>query len=155
MATVSITPAVSEQIIAFVDLRGYHRHICSKLSPGQIFEFLTSYYSVAQLALARDEGQIVKFIGDAMLLLFPAVEPRDAMNTLETLKTETDSFLALRGYDSCLCIKAHIGTVAVGTLGEGDLQNIDVCGVAVNQTALLPAGEWSLSKELQLKLELD
>ena len=147
------TPTLSEQIIVFADLRGYHRHICSKLGPGQIFDFLSEYYSAVQSSLDGCDGQVIKFIGDAILLLFPATDPRDTIDTLEKLKTEIDLFLSRGGYHSQLCIKAHVGTVAIGRMGEGSLERLDVCGLAVNQTALLPGEEWSLSRELQKKME--
>jgi class 3 adenylate cyclase len=154
MKTPAATPTVGEQVIAFADLIGFHRTICSKLSPEEIFAFLSEYYSAAQAALDGSEGRIVKFIGDAMLILHAATDPRKAVDDLRRLKTAMDSFFAKRGHESLFRVKAHIGTVACGSIGTGELERFDVCGVAVNQAALLPDGEWILSDELQKKIGL-
>jgi adenylate cyclase len=153
MKTAINTPTVSEQIIALADLRGFHRHVCAKLSPEEIFTFLSEYYSVVQRVMDGAEGRIIKFIGDAILLVFRATDPDSAINTLKELKSETDIFLSQAGYDSRLCIKAHVGRVAIGTIGERELERLDICGLAVNQTALLPNDEWILSDDLQRRTD--
>jgi adenylate cyclase len=145
-------PTVSDQVVAFADLRGYHRNICSKLNPEETFGFLSEYYAAAHSALDETKGRIVKFIGDAILLVFPAASPHEAVEALRKLKTAIDAFLSEAGYDSRLCIRIHVGTVAAGMIGRGELERFDVFGIAVNETALLPNGEWVLSDELQKRI---
>lgn len=152
MKTTIPAPAVCEQIIAYVDLSGYHRRICSQQSPEETYAFLSAYYATAQHALNDSNGRIVKFIGDALLLLFPSTNPKAAITALRKLKTAVDSFLVQGGLDSHVCIKAHVGIVAAGMLGTGALERFDVCGMAVNHAALLPGGEWVLSEELQSRI---
>src|SRR6478672_4481577 len=98
MKSTAAAPTTTEQIIAFGDLSGFHRAICSRLSPEETFHFLSEYYATAQQALEGSEGRIVKFIGDAMLLLFPAHKPQDAIARLRALKLALDSFLATGRY---------------------------------------------------------
>jgi class 3 adenylate cyclase len=145
-------PTVAEQIIAFADLRGYHRQICLRLSPAATFHFLADYYAVAQGALAGSEGRVIKFIGDGLLLTFPASDPQGAIAALQQLKASTDAFLTAGGYNASLGIRAHLGLVAAGWIGEGDLRRFDLAGLAVNETALLPHDEWVLSATLQQRL---
>ena len=54
-------------------------------------------------------------------------------------------------HDSRFRLKAHIGLVAAGAIGVGELERFDVCGAAVNQAALLPNDEWVLSSELRAR----
>lgn len=93
------TPIVSEQIIVLADLSGYHRHICSELTPEKTFAFLSEYYSTVQSALDGSPGRIVKFMGDAILLIFPPHDPTQALAVLRPLKTTVDGWLA-RGQSS-------------------------------------------------------
>jgi class 3 adenylate cyclase len=139
----TLTPAiVSEQIIAFVDLVGYHSRICARLAPQEAFEFLAEYYSVVQRASEGSNARIVKFIGDSILILFPAESASDALASLREVKTAVDGWLDQGRFDSRLRIKAHVGEVAAGSLGGCAF---DVCGIAVNETALLPDGDWVVS----------
>ncbi|HWA27354.1 MAG TPA: adenylate/guanylate cyclase domain-containing protein [Lacunisphaera sp.] len=146
------TPAVTEQVVAFADLSGYHRVICSRLSPEETFAFLGEYYATVQRALEGSAGKIVKFIGDAALIVFPAADAKPAVAALHNLKAAVDAFLAQSGHDSRLRVKAHVGQVAAGPIGSGELERFDVCGLAVNQAALLADEEWNLSAELKAKI---
>jgi class 3 adenylate cyclase len=147
------TPIVEEQIVAFADLSGYHRQICSKLSPEETFGFLSEYYATVQAALDGSAARIVKFFGDTILIVFPSRDPDDALDALQKLTTSIDAFLSAGHYDSRLRVKAHVGMVASGPVGVGELETVDVCGVTVNQTALLPNGEWVLSEDLQKRIK--
>lgn len=153
MKSILTAPVVEEQIIAFADLSGYHRRICSKLSAEETFVFLSEYYAVTQRALEGSAGRIVKFIGDAILIVFPSCDPNQSISVLRELKGAIDEFLSRGHHDSRFRIKAHVGMVAAGAVGFGELERFDVCGIAVNQTALLPDGEWVLSGELQKRIQ--
>ena len=146
MKTLSTRPTVSDQIIAFADLIGYHRHICARRTPEEGFEFLTEYYSIVQRVCEGSDARIVKFMGDSILILFRAESPDAALDALREMKAEIDSWLVRSGHDSRLRIKAHVGEVAIGSLGGAEF---DVCGLAVNETALLPDREWVLSDVLR------
>lgn len=145
-------PTIAEQIVAFADLSGYHRAICSKLSPEETFAFLSDYYATVQRVVDGSAGRVVKFIGDAVLLVFPSRDPAQAIAVLRELKTAVDAFLAERRHESRLRVKAHVGPVAAGRVGSGELERFDVCGLAVNHAAMLPDQEWVLSDELQGRL---
>ncbi|MGF1678796.1 MAG: adenylate/guanylate cyclase domain-containing protein [Candidatus Methylacidiphilales bacterium] len=152
MNTPIVTPTVSDQIIAFADLHGFHRCICAQLNPEETFSFLSEYYAAVQAVMEGSEGKIIKWMGDAALLSFPASSPDGAIHILRTIKSETDLFLARKGHKAYMCIKAHVGLVAMGSLGNGEWARLDICGLAVNQTALLPHEEWVLSDELKKKM---
>ncbi len=148
----SAPPVLCEQIIAFADVTGYHRLICAQLKPEEVFAFLGEFYAVAQAALAGTEGRIVKFIGDAAMVVFPAERPGEAVAALRKLQGAVNEFLARAGYESQLRIRAHVGPVAVGVLGSGELERFDIAGLAVNEAALLGRGEWVLSEELRRRV---
>jgi len=88
-----------------------------------------------------------------MLIVFPSDRPDEAIDALRKLKARIDLLLAQGGHDSALRIKAHVGSVAMGKIGRGELERFDVFGLTVNQAALLPAGEWVISAELQRRLQ--
>ena len=137
---------IVERVIAFLDLKGYHRLIAANLSEAELFNFLSDYYSlVSSLVDDECEGEIIKFLGDGILVVFPPSKISPSIDRLKTIKERTDLFLKGQGFDTVLCVKAGIGLVAYGELGKGK----DIVGRAVNEVALLPDGEFVLSQALK------
>jgi class 3 adenylate cyclase len=140
---------IVERVIAFLDLQGYHRLIATQLSEAELFNFFSDYYSLVSSLVDEGEGEIIKFLGDGILVIFPPSKISISINTLKTIKEKTDLFLKSQGFASVLCVKAGIGSVAYGELGKGK----DIVGRAVNEVALLPDGEFVLSEALKEKID--
>jgi class 3 adenylate cyclase len=90
---------------------------------------------------------VVKCIGDAMLLSFPAVAASAAVLALRQLKSEGDAWLAQRGIPCHHLIKAHLGPVLSGPIGAPGQERPDVYGKAVNICATLESGPLVLSPQ--------
>ncbi len=96
--------------------------------------------ALAGSRVAAAGGRVVKFIGDAMLAVFPSEHAEQGVLALLELKDVADEFMAQQGWDCRLAAKAHFGSVAEGRFSHGTEQRYDVLGKAVNTAARLEAG---------------
>jgi adenylate cyclase len=109
---------------------------------------MNAYYELAGSAIRGAGGQVVKFIGDAMLVAFPTEMAERGILALLDLKDSADRFMEGEGWDCRLVAKAHFGPVAAGEFGAGPDRRYDVLGKTVNVAARLEAsGGVALSAE--------
>jgi adenylate cyclase len=138
----------------FSDLRNF-THLTETLATEQVLELLNEYFELVAAAVTARGGEILRFIGDAMLIVFPiddnmcqqtacnaAIEAAiDAQRTLLSLNHR-------RGKHAQPPIEfgvgLNIGEVVYGNVGSPDRLDFTVMGPAVNRTARLE----SLTREL-------
>src|SRR5262245_27987527 len=94
---------IVERVITFLDLQGY-RLIATTLSEAELFNFLSDYYSLVSSLVDESDGEIIKFLGDGILVIFPTSKISLSIDTLKTIKEKTDLFLKSRGFSSVLCV---------------------------------------------------
>jgi class 3 adenylate cyclase len=94
-------------------------------------------------------GKIVKFIGDAIFIIFPHYLAKKGIKALQDLKEKVDDFFKNEGVECVLHVKAHIGSVTYGRVGMKDNKHFDVFGHEVNVAALLSRGGFVLSSKLE------
>jgi adenylate cyclase len=138
----------------FSDLRNF-THLTETLPAEQILEMLNEYFEFVSAAVTARGGEILRFIGDAMLIVFPiddnlcnqtacnaAIDAAiDAQSTLETLNHRRRR----RGQPEIkFGVGLNLGEVIYGNVGAPDRLDFTVMGPAVNRTARLE----SLTKEL-------
>ena len=93
----------------------------------------------------RAGGRVVKFIGDAALLVFPEDAVDRGVEGLLQLKDTVDDLMQERGWDCRLAVKAHFGTTVAGPFGAAGAKRFDVIGKAVNTAATLDSTGVTLS----------
>ena len=108
----------------------------------ELAETIDAYYEHVGAAVRTGGGRVVKFEGDAALIVFPATAVDRGVEALLALKDSVDDLMARRGWECRLIAKVHFGTV-------------DVIGKAVNVAALLDATGVTLSVEAFRKLGPD
>ena len=81
-------------------------------------------------------GHVVKFMGDAALLIFPDDSVDSGVLALVSLKRETDCWLRSRGYPARLAVKAQYGKVFAGPFGPPEHRWFDIIRRAVNIDAV-------------------
>ena len=128
--------------ILFCDLRGY-TSMSESRAPGAVLDVLERYFDVVGSAIADGRGDIIKFVGDAILAIFPAPAEvledastravRSALHALAALEQEN------RGRDWPIEVGfgIHAGSVFFGNVGTGSRLDFTVIGAAVNQAARL------------------
>ncbi len=135
--------ATVEAAIMVVDLRGFTR--ISELWPrDDVIALLNDYFDAVCCPVERNGGEILKFMGDGLLAIFPldrpdaggatlraADEARRAMRDLNRARAAQD--LEALGYG----IGIHAGAVMYGNIGSRTRLDFTVIGPAVNVAARL------------------
>ena len=125
-----------EMSVLFSDMRNFTM-ISEKLSPQQSFKFLNNYLDKMTPAINDNQGFIDKYIGDAIMALFPkkpddAVQAAIEMNkALKLLNKDKDSDPINMG------IGIHMGTLVLGTIGKDTRMETTVISDTVNSSARL------------------
>jgi class 3 adenylate cyclase len=103
-------------------------------------DFLHGYYSVAEDAVGSSGGRIVKFIGDAVLAVFPDSAAAGAVSAAVSMRRDVERLGQQAGFPVRLGVSVHMGTAVETELGKGSSRRPDVIGRTVNQTFLLGRG---------------
>jgi adenylate cyclase len=138
-------------IVALVDVAGFAK-ACERKSNAEIFRVLEQFYELVGTIVESVGGTVVKFMGDAALLVFSVDQPASAVDALQSVRKQTKSLWTAFD-DSCQVVaRAHLGPVRCGELGVRDDKRFDVIGNTVNQLARMPVGKLELSPELRDRL---
>jgi class 3 adenylate cyclase len=131
-------------LIAFLDLSRFSAQT-RRLDDAALAEVVDEFYERVAAAVTGAGGRVVKFMGDAALVVFPADHADDGVGMLLGLKGEIDDWLASIGWECRLAVRAHVGTVMAGAYGGAGDKRFDVIGSEVNTAAMLEGGGVSLS----------
>jgi len=145
------TPTEDNLVVSFSDILLFAKN-CESMSARQIFDMMSQFQTLVGEVIDGKGGRIVKFIGDAVLIVFPEDIARRAVETLRVLKDRLDSWLSDQPLNCRMRIKAHLGPVAFGKLGPESEKHFDVFGITVNETARLKGEDFIISKTLERKI---
>ena len=92
-------------------------------------------------------GKVVKFMGDAGLLIYPIATAERAVVGLRRLQAVGDAWLADHDSPCRHIIKAHVGPVYCGQVGTRTEKHFDVFGETVKcrAVAISWAGDYALA----------
>jgi class 3 adenylate cyclase len=130
------TRKLTRLIIAFTDFSNF-KHVPTRVSDAEIADTMDDYYRMAASVVEPAKGRVVKFIGDAALIVYPGDKPDDALRNILTLRTESDRFMVDRDWECRFSAKVHVGDVIAGDFGPRSGKRYDVMGREVNATAML------------------
>lgn len=124
----------SEMTVFFSDIRDF-TSLSEGMTPKDNFEFLNSYLKRATPIIRTNSGFIDKYIGDAIMALFPN-EPADALKAATELQRALVTYNKGRrsaGYEPIrIGIGLHRGELILGTIGEEERMQTTVISDAVN-----------------------
>jgi adenylate cyclase len=140
------------------DLRRFTQ-LSDRLAGERVIALLNDLFDLQARAIADHGGEILKFIGDGLLAIFPVADPleapRAAANALAAAEEAQTKLRALReqpsaGVYSDLEIVAalHYGAVTYGNIGSADRLDFTVIGPAVNLLSRIEA----IGKSLDLQV---
>jgi two-component system, sensor histidine kinase ChiS len=125
--------------VLFMDIRAF-TSISEKMTPQENFSFINEYLSCLSPVIRKHNGFIDKYIGDAIMALFPRA-PKDALQAVLEMSVELQHFNAKRrkaGHDEIrIGAGLHYGTLMLGTIGESKRMEGTVIADAVNLSARL------------------
>jgi adenylate cyclase len=148
-------------VIWLCDLRGF-TSLSERLERDLLIETLNQYFGPMCDAVENAGGEVLKFIGDAMLAIFPVADApgpacRQALAAAataraaleETNRNRTAGGLPAIAYGLAL----HVGEVLYGNIGGESRLNFTVIGPAVNLTARIESLCGELKRELLLSAD--
>ena len=133
--------------IWFCDLRGF-TPLSERLPAQQLIDTLNAYFDAVTAAIEAEGGEILKFIGDAVLAIFQprGAEAEAAARALAAARTAVASLGDLNARRRAAeepeigCgIALHFGDVLYGNVGGANRLDFTVIGPAVNLAARIEA----------------
>lgn len=131
------TIIISDQVILFTDIHDYSI-IVHKLGV-QHYTFLQEMYERLGDIIVAYQGEILKYMGDAMLCLFPAGSENDVVRCCIECRQAFDGLVQRHNVRHETELETGIGSgaVAVGVFGHRSLRQKDVFGEEVNRAAVI------------------
>lgn len=128
-----------EAAIWFADLSGFTR-LSEEVPIGEVITTLNAWFEVIGEVIEAEGGEILKFIGDSVLAIFPTGTDRDrisacrqALAAAEEVCRRIDAADRSRAFALAL----HFGEVAYGNVGAAHRLDFTVIGPAVNRASRL------------------
>jgi len=126
----------------YCDLRNFTA-TTEALARDEVITLLNDYFACMVQAVHRHGGEVLKFIGDAMLAIFPIADDLDrdracltALAAAEDALADLDRLNERRRTEGKPILEAgvalHAGTVSYGNIGAPDRLDFTVIGSAVN-----------------------
>ncbi len=151
-----------DAVVGYLDMRGFTRFVEGH-DQDEVITRLNRFFDVFGEPTEALDGEILKFMGDAMLTIFPvdgdledaarrAVEAAaDGFRGLEALNAR----LAEAGEEPIACgLGLHHGTVSYGNIGTATRLDFTVIGAAVNVAARLQALSRDLGEPVVMSAEV-
>ncbi len=142
--------------IMICDLRDFTR-ISDNWPRDDVIHLLNGYFDAMSEPIARHGGEILKFIGDGLLAIFPLSQPSACANLLHAVTEARQAMIALNESNGAAGrvplnygIGVHVGDVMYGNIGSLTRLDFTVIGPAVNMASRLE----TLTKQLGRKVLL-
>lgn len=132
------TPTTAEFLVGFTDVRAFLTVAKQLETSRKLFEFLDDLAVRMSVVVEDSGGRILKFIGDAALVVYPGEDADIGVRSLLNLKEVVDSYIAERGFASRLAVSAHYGEATIGPFGPE--ARLDILGETVNRAAMVERG---------------
>jgi adenylate cyclase len=136
--------------IMICDLREFTR-ISDSWPRDDVIDLLNDYFDAMSEPIAKHGGEILKFIGDGMLAIFPLSQPNACTNLLHAVAEARQAMAALNERNGSTGrapmnygIGVHVGDVMYGNIGSRTRLDFTVIGPAVNMASRLE----SLTKQV-------
>ncbi len=137
--------------ILICDLRDF-THISDLWPRDDVIELLNGYFDAMSEPIEKFGGEILKFMGDGLLAIFPLSNPNACANLISAIEEAQVHLEALneanmkRGHEPLgYGIGVHVGDVMYGNIGSKSRLDFTVIGPAVNIASRLE----SLTKEIK------
>jgi adenylate cyclase len=142
--------------IMICDLRDFTR-ISDNWPRDDVIDLLNDYFDAISEPIARHGGEILKFMGDGLLAIFPLSQPSACASLLHAVTDARQAMVAVneRNIEAGRAplnygIGVHVGDVMYGNIGSRSRLDFTVIGPAVNMASRLEA----LTKQLGRKVLL-
>jgi adenylate cyclase len=142
--------------IMICDLRDFTR-ISDNWPRDDVIDLLNGYFDAISEPIVRRGGEILKFMGDGLLAIFPLSQPLACANLLHAVAEARQAMVALneRNGDTGRAplnygVGVHVGDVMYGNIGSRTRLDFTVIGPAVNMASRLETLTKQLGKPVLL-----
>jgi adenylate cyclase len=142
--------------IMICDLRDFTR-ISDNWPRDDVIDLLNDYFDAISEPIARHGGEILKFMGDGLLAIFPLSQPSACASLLHAVTDARQAMVAVneKNIEAGRAplnygIGVHVGDVMYGNIGSRSRLDFTVIGPAVNMASRLE----TLTKQLGRKVLL-
>jgi adenylate cyclase len=128
----------------FADIRGFTM-LADSTAGLEVIELLDEVFEALTASLRSRGGQVLKFMGDGMLAIFPLLAETQAETCRNTIDAAREAMRALDRVNRARAealrpiaevdLALHIGEVLYGNVGAADRLDFTVIGPAVNEAA--------------------
>ncbi len=129
------------------DLRGFTA-LSDRLAPETVVEILNRYFDCQVPAIRKHGGEILKFMGDGLLAVFPVAEDESDISevcgrALQAARESRASVAEMTHADGATVerfrfgVALHVGRILFGNIGGGNRLDFTCIGPAVNLAARL------------------
>jgi adenylate cyclase len=150
-------------VLWYADLRGFTA-IADGTEGALVIELLDDVFETLAAALRPRGGEVLKFLGDGMLAIFPVTPATSAATCRAALDAAAEAMLALESLNerrrlagkpvAAVDVALHLGEVLYGNIGAADRLDFTVIGPAVNEVARMEALCEPLGRKVLVSAEL-
>lgn len=128
-----------EAVILFADLRSFTA-LSTRVSPQRLVQILDQYFDALVGPIQAQGGEVLKFIGDAILAIFPTGDQaqRACLSALRASETALQAVSELQipeAPELAAGIGLHLGDLTFGNVGATGRLDFTVMGAQVNQAS--------------------
>jgi adenylate cyclase len=122
------------------DMRGFTR-LADRLPPQTLVDMLNRYFDCQIPAIAKHGGEVLKFMGDGLLAIFPIAagdeHARQVCDNALAAAHEARAAIASDSFEGGVRfgLALHVGEVLYGNIGSGNRLDFTCIGPAVNLAA--------------------
>lgn len=139
-------PLETELVVIFFDLTDWMR-LFEHHEDSEATQFLDQFYSETGDLVIQAGGQVVKFMGDSGLAIFPPDKIEAAISAMQELSRVVDHLGQNWGMKLNLSVNIHVGPVSVGRFGTRDDKRVDIIGKTVNIAASFSRSGFALTQQ--------
>ncbi len=140
--------ATIRAVLWYADIRGFTA--IADAAPGPVLvELLDAVFEILTAALRPRDGQVLKFLGDGMLAIFPFSEATQNEICRRAVDAAVEAMAALAALNekrrtagqpiAAVDLALHLGEVLYGNVGAVDRLDFTVIGPAVNEVSRIEA----------------
>ena len=119
-----------EMTVMFADIRRF-TILSEQLSPRENFQFINHYLGIMEPVIRKYHGFVDKYIGDAIMALFPT-SAEDAVKAALEMMDKLETFNQEQQHQVHIGIGLNTGKLILGTVGGQDRMESTVISDAVN-----------------------
>jgi adenylate cyclase len=149
-------------VLWYADIRGFTAIADAAPAP-VLVELLDAVFDILTAALRPRDGQVLKFLGDGMLAIFPSSHATQQETCRRALDSAIEAMASLAALNQArhaagkpiatVDLALHIGEVLYGNVGAVDRLDFTVIGPAVNEVARIEALCEPLGRNLLVSAE--